>query len=485
MQVGPTPPCILTIEDDAVLRESMVAWLEDEGYDVMQASDGFTALSRIIEHMPDLVLLDLGIPGIDGEDLLGMLTQKYPDLPVVIVSGRAEIGDAIAAFKLGAWDYVTKPLQGLDMLGVTISKCLERHRLKALLASAETRYHQLVQHLPVLVFALDEGLNLTFINNSARSILGWPPHEALDTPGWFVAHVHGDDIAQVRAAFTQAMRNPSGSFGLEFRFMHRSGYPVPLQARFTYETPPGQDTGVPGRIEGVLVDLTERIFLERLLGQQERLNTLTALTDEVAHEFRNPVFTLGGFARALKRRYPESPEADVILGEAEKLEHLLDGIHARLMPVASPPRPCHLDEIAGFCVDMMRPIAVRRALGLSFDGAPHLPPILGDEDLLTQMLLALQTTALDNVRQSGVVHLKVMLVDDVQRLRLSFSLEDSPASSPGTHDGQDVSSYTRSLAVAHRLARQLGCTLTITREGGEMVFTLEVPDRPPHPEQGR
>lgn len=470
MQNGTTPPRILTVEDDEALRGSVVAWLEDAGYLVSEAGDAHEALAVIQRTPPDLILLDLGIPGISGEDLLAMLNDRHPGLPVVVVSGRADIGDAIAAFRLGAWDYLTKPLPDLDMLGVTITNCLERRRLRTLLHSAEMRYQELVQHLPVLIFALDEALNLTFINNSVRSLLGWSAHEALAVPGWFVANLHPDDAPQVKAAFTQALRSPAGAFGLEFRFMHSGGYPVPLQARFTYEPPPRPDRGIPGRIEGVLVDLTERLFIERLLGQQTRLNTLAAVTDEVAHEFRNPVFALAGFARALKRRCPEAPEADVILEEASKLEGLIDGIHARLMPVAHPHRPCRLDEVAGFCVDMMRPIAMRRALRLGFEASPDLPPVVTDEDLLAQLLLALLTTAFDNGSPGGLTQVTVHPYADGQRLTVVFP----PAPAPATPETDDVSGYARSLAVAFRLAKRLGFVLTTDRGDGTATFTLDV-----------
>lgn len=474
MQNGTTPPHILTVEDDESLRASVVAWLEDAGYTVSEAGDAHRALEIIQRGPPDLILLDLGIPGISGEDLLAMLNDRHPGLPVVVVSGRADIGDAIAAFRLGAWDYLTKPLPDLDMLGVTITNCLERKRLRTLLHSAEMRYQELVHHLPVLVFALDEGLNLTFINNSVRSLLGWSAHEALAVPGWFVANLHPDDAPQVRAAFTQALRSPAGAFGLEFRFMHSGGYPVPLQARFTYEPSPRPDSGMPGRIEGVLVDLTERMFIERLLGQQTRLNTLAAVTDEVAHEFRNPVFALAGFARALKRRCPEAPEADVILEEAAKLEGLIDGIHARLMPVAHPHRPCRLDEVAGFCVDMMRPIAMRRAFRLGFEAAPDLPPVVTDEDLVAQLLLALLTTAFDNGSPGGLTQIAIHPGEGGQRLTVSFP----PATTHAQAEVDDVSGYACSLAVAYRLASRLGFALTTDKDDGTTSFILDVPEHP-------
>lgn len=465
-------PCILTIEDDATLRASIVAWLEDEGYETLEAENGMRALEQIDKRMPDLILLDLGIPGITGEDLLAMLTERLPSVPVVIVSGRARIGDAIAAFKLGAWDYITKPIADLDMLGVIITNCLERSQLRALLASAESRYKQLVQHLPVMVFALDETLGLTFLNEAATPLLGWQPNEALSSPGWFMAGIHPDDREEVQAAFTDALTVPAASHGLEFRFMHRNGYPVPLQARFTCDPVDKPDSGLPGRIEGVLVDLTERIFVEKLLTQHDKLNTLAALSDEIAHEFRNPVFALAGFARALKRRYPETPEVDIIISEAERLEKLVGGIRDVLMPVAVPARPCSLHDLTGFCVDMMRPLANRGSVDLRFHGLAGLADVQTDAELLTQVLLGILTVCMNYARTGNSLH--VALEDGNSAQRIFIQLEQSTKEA---QDAQRTSSdeCSRPLAVSHRIAKELGCTLNVQHKGGILNFELVVP----------
>ncbi|MEN8178450.1 MAG: response regulator [Pseudomonadota bacterium] len=120
---------ILTIEDDPTIRENIVAYLEDSGYEMLEAADGQQGLEQFHEKQPDLVLCDLRMPKLDGLDVLRELTQASPDTPVIIVSGAGMIGDAIQALKRGAWDYITKPIPDMRILEVAVNKALERSRL--------------------------------------------------------------------------------------------------------------------------------------------------------------------------------------------------------------------------------------------------------------------------------------------------------------------------------------------------------------------
>jgi serine phosphatase RsbU (regulator of sigma subunit) len=122
-------PRILTIEDERTVRRSLVAYLEDSGYEMAEAENGQAGLDAIAANPPDLVLCDLRMPELDGIEVLRHVSQHYPNLPFVIVSGTGDIGDAIEALKLGAWDYVTKPIHDLAVLDHAMKKALERARL--------------------------------------------------------------------------------------------------------------------------------------------------------------------------------------------------------------------------------------------------------------------------------------------------------------------------------------------------------------------
>lgn len=122
---------ILTIEDDPTIRANIVAYLADEGYELLEAPDGVEGLRMFRESRPNLVLCDLRMPKLDGLDVLQQITQSSPETPVVIVSGAGMIADAIQALQRGAWDFITKPINDMQVLDAAIDKALDRARLLA------------------------------------------------------------------------------------------------------------------------------------------------------------------------------------------------------------------------------------------------------------------------------------------------------------------------------------------------------------------
>ncbi len=120
---------ILIIEDEDILRNIILYYLEECGYKVREASNGRIGLDLFRQHTPSLVLLDLRMPVMGGLEVLGEIHTISPDTPVIIVSGAGNITDAIEAIHLGAWDYITKPIIEMKVLEYAIRRSLERSQL--------------------------------------------------------------------------------------------------------------------------------------------------------------------------------------------------------------------------------------------------------------------------------------------------------------------------------------------------------------------
>ncbi|MDF1502800.1 sigma-54 dependent transcriptional regulator [Roseisolibacter sp. H3M3-2] len=104
-------PSVLIVDDEPNIRRMVGALLAGEGYDVRDAADGHAGIAAALAHEPDVALLDLMMPGgVDGLGVLERLRETYPDLPVVMMSGRAGLSDAVRATKLGAFTFLEKPL---------------------------------------------------------------------------------------------------------------------------------------------------------------------------------------------------------------------------------------------------------------------------------------------------------------------------------------------------------------------------------------
>lgn len=126
--------CVLLVDDDAMMRESIAAWLEDNGYRVVQASDGAVALELFPDVKPALVITDLKMPRMDGMTLLKRLletqAQDETRLPVIVLSGASSMHDVVEALRSGAADYLLKPIMDFQVLDHAIRRCLESARLR-------------------------------------------------------------------------------------------------------------------------------------------------------------------------------------------------------------------------------------------------------------------------------------------------------------------------------------------------------------------
>lgn len=120
---------ILIIDDDEAIRDMLALYLRTQGHAVASAADGSTGLAHCARTCPALVMCDLRMPGMDGLEVLEALNRDYPGLPVIVVSGTGDMEDAIQALKLGASDYVTKPIEDLAVLDHAVDRALERVRL--------------------------------------------------------------------------------------------------------------------------------------------------------------------------------------------------------------------------------------------------------------------------------------------------------------------------------------------------------------------
>ncbi len=120
---------ILSVDDDLKLREKIATYLEDSGFVVYEANNGEEALETCRLKKPDLVLCDLEMPVMDGLELLEILRKEFPELPVIIVSGTDRIKSVIDALRIGACDFIAKPITNLTVLEHAVCKALERGRL--------------------------------------------------------------------------------------------------------------------------------------------------------------------------------------------------------------------------------------------------------------------------------------------------------------------------------------------------------------------
>jgi DNA-binding NtrC family response regulator len=126
--MSPAPATLLLVDDDPGVRRALRDCLRDEGYTVDELEDGAGLVARVDLTPPDLVLLDIVMPGLDGLAALERLRERYADLPVVMMSGAATIERAVKAIRLGAYDFLEKPITPEKLL-VTVERGLAWRQL--------------------------------------------------------------------------------------------------------------------------------------------------------------------------------------------------------------------------------------------------------------------------------------------------------------------------------------------------------------------
>jgi DNA-binding NtrC family response regulator len=138
---------IFIVDDEETIRDSVSFALRDD-YLVETYATAEETLERMKKFLPDLVLLDIGLPGMDGIDALGEIKMMDPEIPVIMITAYEDINTVIAAMRKGAYDYVVKPIH-MDTLRVTIENALETIRLRKEVKSLQEKY--LKENLPCFI----------------------------------------------------------------------------------------------------------------------------------------------------------------------------------------------------------------------------------------------------------------------------------------------------------------------------------------------
>jgi len=166
-------PIVLVVDDEEGIRETLSGIFEDEGCSIVTANSGEEALDLLKEQNPDLILLDIWLPGIDGIQTLEEIKALRPDLPVIMISGHGNIELAVKATRLGAYDFLEKPLS-LERVLLVSKRALERRNLEIenkVLRKDLTKKYRLLGNSPKMEL-LREQIKMAAQSNSRVLIMG-------------------------------------------------------------------------------------------------------------------------------------------------------------------------------------------------------------------------------------------------------------------------------------------------------------------------
>ncbi len=314
-------PVILVVDDDPVARAAMCGYLRDTGYAVREADGGADALALFDERGADAVLLDWRMPGKSGAEVLPRIAAQDPTVPVIVVSGTSEVRELARALRMGAWDFVIKPIEDMAVLDRALVRCLlraellreqgrrretledlvrrrtedleeanrrlrreiaERGEYQRALAESEERFRQLMESTNEVFWVRDlAGDRLLYLSPAYETVWGRPVEDAMRTPATSLDTVHPEDRDGLRAAMVDIAASAT-PVDAEFRILRPDGQVRWVHAR---AFPVRDGDGRVYRVAGVAEDVTARRRAEESI--RASLREKEILLREVHHRVKN------------------------------------------------------------------------------------------------------------------------------------------------------------------------------------------------------
>ena len=277
---------VLIIDDSTSARLALRDFVESMGLRVLEASHGKEGLEVFRRKSPDIVVTDLEMPEMGGLTFISELKNTHPHIPIIVISGTGTLADAIEAIRLGASDYLVKPLKQKEELELAICCALKRVQLLAEsdhyrehleervlqqnreLQKSNQRFQRLLESVTNYVYTVtikDGKPDKTIHRAGCEKVTGFAAGDCLTDPNLWCRIVLEDDSAMV-LEMTQRILTHSASLSVEHRIRHNDG-----SIRWVMHTlvPCRNEYGTLLSYDGVISDITERKLMENSLRNSE------------------------------------------------------------------------------------------------------------------------------------------------------------------------------------------------------------------------
>jgi PAS domain S-box-containing protein len=356
----------------------------------------------------------------------------------------------------------------------------DRKRAEEELRESEMRYRLLINTIPSIVYRGYKDWSVDFMDEKIKLLTGYDMEEFNSREKKWLDVIVSKDVEIAREAFVYALKTDK-SYVREYRIRTKAGDILWIQDRGHIVC---DKNGEIEYVSGVFFDVTERKRLEKAIVQREKLNTLGTMAAEVAHEIRNPLVSLGGFARRLRQKFPDLSECEIILHESQRLEKILSRIRNYLKPVEFHPQECSVNTVIADCVDLLSPETELRRVKCELDLYPDLSVVYTDPDILTQIFVNLILNSVEAMDKGGNLIIKTFETE--QDLHVEFR---NPASEPEVINPELLfmpfaeGGESIGLPLCYRLLKNMGGLLSFTPEKDQMIFTVSLPKTvQPHPQ---
>ncbi|RLB18527.1 MAG: hybrid sensor histidine kinase/response regulator [Deltaproteobacteria bacterium] len=398
---------VLVVDDEKPIREGCERVLSGKGYDVFKAENGQQALETMARQPVDIVLLDLKMPVMSGEEMLEIARQKYPDIPVIIITGHGTVDTAVECMKKGAYDFITKPFQ-IDQFLITVERAAEKRKLEQ---KAKEYREQNIRNLydlhleksriKTIINCMANGVMVTnrnlevVLHNPALMRLLEKSHEIQNPVP--VTEFFGDNEPLIETL--KKIQQGKEEHGVAVSQEIHAGKKI---LRAISAAAPGPDDEIAGTVT-VLEDITPFKQLDQMK---------TDFVNMVAHELRSPLVSirqlnnvlLEGLAGPLSEK-----QQDLLQRGLKKIDTLLELIND-LLDVAKieagkyiqHQAPTNIDKIIKETVDLMLPRAQEQGIHLTIK-TTNLKPVKADPKAIEEIFSNLISNAINYSPDGGEV----------------------------------------------------------------------------------
>jgi PAS domain S-box-containing protein len=411
---------ILVADDEESIRNLMRMTLELDGYQVFMARDGSEAVEIFQKEAPELVLLDVKMPGLNGIEVLSRIRATDPDSEVIMITGHGDMDMAVECLRKEASNFLTKPISE-ELLSLSLKRSLERlslkKKLKRYTRNLETlvreanveleRAYQfrenIIENSPDAIVCIRKGGEITIFNSAAEKLLGYRKTEVIGKMHIAQVYLPGEAKKIMKDLRSNEFGGPGILQKREMTLLDKQGnhIPVYISASILYEQ--GREAGS----MGVFTDLREKKRLEKQLLRSEKLSSLGQLAAGIAHEINQPLTGVLTFSHLLLQKVQDDKESrkdlEVIVRETTRIRGIVQGIldFARETPIQKSPQ--HIENV----LDRILEIVVRQqqffgiVLVKEYDSEPQ--EVVFDANLMEQVFMNIILNALDSMAGSGTL----------------------------------------------------------------------------------
>jgi PAS domain S-box-containing protein len=421
-------PSILVVDDEADSLSLLTGLLAPEGYGVRAANSGRLALASVDAWLPELILLDIRMPGMDGFEVCRRLkaADKSQRVPVIFITAANDLGERVKGLAVGAVDYISKPFQREELLA-RVRTHLELSRLREnlekqvsertaelsrtvdQLRESEQRFRNMADTAPVMIWVAGTDKLCTFFNKTWLTFTG-RSLEQEHADSWRKG-VHPDDLEQCLRIYTSSF-DARRDFQIEYRLRRADGeYRWVLDNGIPRFAPSGAFAGYIGSA----IDITDLKRIQQEALSKQKLETLVSLTRGIAHDFNNMVGAILAQAElaesGLAERVLPTEEVhqikEVAIRASEIVRELMiysgqEGAKLQAVGLSD-----LIEEMSGL---LKTSISSRSSLHL--DLCSGLPSVLGNATQLRQLVMNLVINASQAIgERDGVIRVRTSIVE--------------------------------------------------------------------------